>query len=115
MLLILNPDASTSAATSTSAAASTSAFAAAGNAAQRAASSKFPHSGSKGSKNNSHDEVEDLLKSVSICLPFGSEDRQVVAHLHSEKFPANKHDTAKLKHKFYEIANKKPSTSNPEL
>ncbi len=55
------------------------------------------------------------MKSVSICLPLGSEVWQVVARLHSEKFPANKHDAAKLKCKFYEIANKKPSTGNPEL
>jgi hypothetical protein len=59
--------------------------------------------------------VEHLLKSVAICLPLGSEDWQVVASLHSEKFPANKCDAAKLKHKFYEIVNKKPSTGNPEL
>ncbi len=59
--------------------------------------------------------LEHLLKSVSICLPLGSEVWQVVACLHSEKFPTNKHDAAKLKFKYYEIANKKPSTGNPEL
>ncbi len=55
-----------------------------GNHTQRAASSKLPPNRSKGSKNYSRDEVEHLLKSVSICLPLGSEDWQVVAHLHAE-------------------------------
>ncbi len=70
----------------------------------------MPPSRSKGSKNYSRDGLEYLLKSVSICLLLGSEDWQVVAHLHSDKFPANKRDAPKLKR-----ANKKPSTGNPEL
>jgi hypothetical protein len=53
-----------------------------------------------------HDEVEHFLKSVSICLPLGSEDWQVVARLHSENFPAHKRDAAKLKSKSYEILKK---------
>jgi hypothetical protein len=97
---LINAEASNSAAASTSASATASASASAsdsaGNTAQRAAASKLPPTRSKGSKNYSRDEVEHLLKSVSICLPLGSEDWQVVAHLHAEKFPANKRDAAKL-------------------
>jgi hypothetical protein len=74
-----------------------------------------PPTRTMGSKKYSHDEIEDLLKSVSICLPLGSEDRKIVLRMHNVKYSSHDHNAVKLKRKFYEVANKKPTTGNPEL
>jgi hypothetical protein len=73
-----------------------------------------PPSRTKGSKNYSHNESEDLLKSVSISLPLGSEDWQIVLRMHNVKYSSHDCNAVKLKRIFFELANKKPTTGNPE-
>jgi hypothetical protein len=59
--------------------------------------------------------VKDLLVLVERVLPAGPEDWELIARLHSSKYPNHLRDGKKLKQKFYEHANKKPQTGNPNI
>jgi hypothetical protein len=71
--------------------------------------------GKKGMVNYTSDEVKDLLVIVERVLPAGPEDWELIARLHSSKYPNHLWDGKKLKWKFYEHANKKPQTGNPNI
>jgi hypothetical protein len=59
--------------------------------------------------------VKDLLALVERVLPAGPEEWELIARLHSAKYPNHLRDGKKLKRKFYEHANKKPQTGNPNI
>jgi hypothetical protein len=74
-----------------------------------------PLARSKGVENYSAEELDDLLSTVAFCNPLDSDDSLLVARWHLKKHSTNKWEGKKLERKFYEMANKKPSTGNPEL
>ncbi len=59
--------------------------------------------------------MKDLLVLVERVLPAGPEEWELIARLHSSKYPNHLWDGTKLKRKFYEHANKKPQTGNPNI
>jgi hypothetical protein len=65
--------------------------------------------------NYTSDEVKDLLVLVERVLSAGPEDWELIARLHSSKYPNHLWDGKKLNPKFYEHANKKPQTGNPNI
>ncbi len=65
--------------------------------------------------NYTSDEVKDLLVLVERVLPAGREDWELIARLHSAKYPNHLWDGKKLKWKFYEHAKTKPQTGNPNI
>jgi hypothetical protein len=71
--------------------------------------------GKRGTMNYTSDKVKYLLVLVERVLPAGPDDWELIARLHSAKYPNHLRDGKELKRKFYEHAHKKPQTGNPNI
>jgi hypothetical protein len=68
-----------------------------------------------GVRNFSSDELDRMLQCIRTVLPTGNGMWELVAQLHGNYFPDCNRNAVSIKKKFYQLANKQPTTGNPNI
>jgi len=68
-----------------------------------------------GVRNYSSDELDRMLQCIRTVLPTGNDMWELVAQLHGNYFPDCNRNAVSIKKKFYQLANKQPTTGNPNI
>jgi len=68
-----------------------------------------------GVRNYSSDELDRMLQCIRTVLPTGNGMWELVAQLHGNYFPDCNQNAVSIKKKFYQLANKQPTTGNPNI
>jgi hypothetical protein len=68
-----------------------------------------------GVRNYSSDKLDRMLQCICTVLPTGNQVLELVALLHATYFPDCNRNAVSIKKKFYQLANKQPTTGNPTI
>jgi hypothetical protein len=68
-----------------------------------------------GVRNYSSDELDRMLQCIHTVLPTGNDMWELVAQLHGNYFPDCNQNAVSIKKKIYQLANKLPTTGNPNI